>query len=296
MCAAPDRRAGTRASTSSTSCSAAASCPDRWCSSAASRASASRRCCCRSRRGCTSAAASRRSTSSGEESPLQVKLRADRLGESAGDVELLGETKLETILATRRRDAPARDDRRLDSDDLHERARRRARQRRPGARVRRAADALREGNAARRCSSSGTSRRAAASPDRRRSSTSSTRCSTSKAKGLLDHRVLRATKNRFGGVDEIGVFRMTAGGLIAGRESVGALPRRSPHRRVGQRGDGAHGGHAAAARRSAGARREGRLRHAAARRHRLRWASSRAPARGARQARGTFRSRSSMCS
>ncbi|HZS59426.1 MAG TPA: magnesium chelatase domain-containing protein, partial [Gemmatimonadaceae bacterium] len=29
----------------------------------------------------------------------------------------------------------------------------------------------------------------------------------------LDHRVLRATKNRFGGVDEIGVFRMTEGGL-----------------------------------------------------------------------------------
>jgi DNA repair protein RadA/Sms len=31
----------------------------------------------------------------------------------------------------------------------------------------------------------------------------------------LDHRVLRATKNRFGGVDEIGVFRMTAQGLEA---------------------------------------------------------------------------------
>jgi DNA repair protein RadA/Sms len=30
----------------------------------------------------------------------------------------------------------------------------------------------------------------------------------------LDHRVVRATKNRFGGVDEIGVFRMTAGGLV----------------------------------------------------------------------------------
>ncbi len=29
----------------------------------------------------------------------------------------------------------------------------------------------------------------------------------------LDHRVLRATKNRFGGVDEIGVFRMSATGL-----------------------------------------------------------------------------------
>ncbi|HUE97364.1 MAG TPA: DNA repair protein RadA, partial [Longimicrobiaceae bacterium] len=32
--------------------------------------------------------------------------------------------------------------------------------------------------------------------------------------GGADHRVLRATKNRFGGVDEIGVFRMTATGLV----------------------------------------------------------------------------------
>jgi DNA repair protein RadA/Sms len=31
----------------------------------------------------------------------------------------------------------------------------------------------------------------------------------------LDHRLLRATKNRFGSVDEIGVFRMTQEGLIA---------------------------------------------------------------------------------
>ena len=37
---------------------------------------------------------------SGEESPLQVKLRADRLSDHAGDVELLGETLLETIIAT----------------------------------------------------------------------------------------------------------------------------------------------------------------------------------------------------
>jgi DNA repair protein RadA/Sms len=31
----------------------------------------------------------------------------------------------------------------------------------------------------------------------------------------VDHRILRATKNRFGSVDEIGVFRMTQGGLLA---------------------------------------------------------------------------------
>src|SRR5690606_11399816 len=28
-----------------------------------------------------------------------------------------------------------------------------------------------------------------------------------------EHRILRATKNRFGGVDEIGIFRMTPAGL-----------------------------------------------------------------------------------
>ncbi len=32
--------------------------------------------------------------------------------------------------------------------------------------------------------------------------------------GTGDHRILRATKNRFGSVDEIGVFRMTEGGLV----------------------------------------------------------------------------------
>lgn len=40
--------------------------------------------------------------------------------------------------------------------------------------------------------------------------------------GSLDFRVLRATKNRFGSVDEIGVFRMTAGGL-EGVENPSAL-------------------------------------------------------------------------
>ena len=37
---------------------------------------------------------------SGEESPLQVKLRAERLHGSAEDVALLNETLLETIIAT----------------------------------------------------------------------------------------------------------------------------------------------------------------------------------------------------
>ncbi|MBI3792763.1 MAG: DNA repair protein RadA, partial [Gemmatimonadetes bacterium] len=44
---------------------------------------------------------------SGEESPLQVRLRADRLEANAGDVSLLGETLLETILATALEARPA---------------------------------------------------------------------------------------------------------------------------------------------------------------------------------------------
>jgi DNA repair protein RadA/Sms len=35
--------------------------------------------------------------------------------------------------------------------------------------------------------------------------------------GTLDHRILRAIKNRFGSIDEIGVFRMTANGLDPSR-------------------------------------------------------------------------------
>ena len=43
----------------------------------------------------------------------------------------------------------------------------------------------------------------------------------------LDYRLLRATKNRFGSVDELGVFSMTGARPRAGRESLGALPRRA---------------------------------------------------------------------
>ena len=52
------------------------------------------------------AAGSRALYVTGEESPLQVKLRADRLDEGAGDVELLSETQLETVLATSADRAP----------------------------------------------------------------------------------------------------------------------------------------------------------------------------------------------
>ena len=59
-----------------------------------------------------------RSTSRARSRALQVQLRADRLGESAGDVELLSETPLETILATARRARAGRAGRRFDPDGL----------------------------------------------------------------------------------------------------------------------------------------------------------------------------------
>ena len=84
--------------------------------------------------------------------------------------------------------------------------------------------------------------------------------------GTLDHRVLRATKNRFGSVDEIGVFRMTAAGA---RSRWRIRPSSSSATGdvigVGQRGHRAARGLAADPARNPGARREGRLRHAAAR-------------------------------
>ena len=49
------------------------------------------------------------------------------------------------------------------------------------------------------------------------------------------HRVVRAVKNRFGAVSELGVFEMTGAGLQAGAESVEAVPVRARvgHARVG---------------------------------------------------------------
>ena len=41
------------------------------------------------------------------------------------------------------------------------------------------------------------------------------------------HRVVRAVKNRFGAVSELGVFEMTSEGLLAGAQSVAAVPGRS---------------------------------------------------------------------
>ena len=151
---------------------------------------------------------------SGEESPLQVKLRADRLSEQSGDVALLSETQLETILAT----GASMDPRALFVDSIQtvftadlEGA--------PGnvGQVRECAARL-----MRFAKDSGTTvfvvghvtkGGGIAGPKTLEHIVDTVLYF--EGEGTLDQRVLRATKNRFGGVDEIGVFRMTEGGLIA---------------------------------------------------------------------------------
>jgi len=154
----------------------------------------------------------------GEESALQVKLRADRLAESAGGVSLLTETSLETILATASQ--PASDGRRIDClvidsiqtvhTELLEGA--------PGnvGQVRECAARL-----MRFAKESGTTvfvighvtkGGGIAGPKTLEHIVDTVLYF--EGDGTLDHRVLRATKNRFGSVDEIGVFRMVPSGLV----------------------------------------------------------------------------------
>src|SRR5262249_20131054 len=149
---------------------------------------------------------------SGEESALQVKLRADRLDDGAADVSLLSETNLETILAT----ASAANPSLLVIDSIQtvyttdlEGA--------PGnvGQVRECAARL-----MRYAKESGTTvfvvghvtkGGGIAGPKTLEHIVDTVLYF--EGESSLDHRVLRATKNRFGSVDEIGVFRMSEDGL-----------------------------------------------------------------------------------
>src|SRR3954453_8078420 len=149
---------------------------------------------------------------SGEESPLQVKLRADRLAGDAGDVALMSETNLETILATASAASPSA----LIVDSIQtvftadlEGA--------PGnvGQVRECAARL-----MRFSKESGTTvfvvghvtkGGGIAGPKTLEHIVDTVLYF--EGESTLDHRVLRATKNRFGSVDAIGVFRMSEQGL-----------------------------------------------------------------------------------
>jgi DNA repair protein RadA/Sms len=151
---------------------------------------------------------------SGEESPLQVKLRADRLDEPAGDVSLLSETLLETLIATGTATAP--DVMIVDSiqtvftQDLEGAPGNVGQVRECAARLMRFA---KETGTATFVVGHVTKGGGIAGPKTLEHIVDTVLYF--EGESTVDHRLLRATKNRFGSVDEIGVFRMTQGGLVA---------------------------------------------------------------------------------
>jgi DNA repair protein RadA/Sms len=149
---------------------------------------------------------------SGEESNLQVKLRADRLAEDASDVQLLSETNLETILATASVVAPAvlvvDSIQTVFTTDLEGAPGNVGQVRECAARLMRFA---KESGTAVFVVGHVTKGGGIAGPKTLEHIVDTVLYF--EGENSLDHRVLRATKNRFGSVDEIGVFRMAEDGL-----------------------------------------------------------------------------------
>ena len=150
---------------------------------------------------------------SGEESAAQVRMRADRLEGDSGGVQFLPETSLEAILEHAATAAPGV----LIIDSIQTIATEGV-EGAPGnvGQVRECAARLqrfaKESAAAVFLVGHVTKGGVVAGP-RTLEHIVDTVLYFEGAEGLA-HRVLRATKNRFGGVDEIGVFRMTPTGLI----------------------------------------------------------------------------------
>lgn len=155
---------------------------------------------------------------SGEESALQVRMRADRLQHNAASVSLINETSLETVLGTAtewmtEKGTPAVliiDSIQTIHSELLESA--------PGnvAQVRECAARL-----MRFAKDSGTAvfvighvtKDGGIAGPRTLEHIVDT-VLYFEGDSTLEHRILRATKNRFGSVDEIGVFRMATNGLV----------------------------------------------------------------------------------
>ena len=150
---------------------------------------------------------------SGEESGAQVRLRADRLEESTSEVLFLGETDLARILAQAEEHAPAvlfvDSIQTTYTEDIEGAPGNVGQVRECAARLQRYA---KESNVAVFLVGHVTKGGAVAGPKTLEHIVDTVLYF--EETGGLDHRVLRANKNRFGGVDEIGVFRMTAEGLI----------------------------------------------------------------------------------
>ncbi len=150
---------------------------------------------------------------SGEESPEQIRLRADRLREDAGAVRVLGETRLETILdVTRSLGA------RLLVLDSIQTVWSETLDGAPGGvgQVRESAALLmrfaKESGVAVMLVGHVTKGGSIAGPKTLEHIVDTVLYFEGEAS--LDYRLLRATKNRFGSVDELGVFTMTGEGLL----------------------------------------------------------------------------------
>jgi DNA repair protein RadA/Sms len=149
---------------------------------------------------------------SGEESALQVRLRADRLGAGAGEVTILPETELGAILRHAMELRP--DVLLVDSiqtvftPELEGAPGNVGQVRECAARFQRFA---KESGVAVFLVGHVTKGGGIAGPKTLEHIVDTVLYF--EGTGSLDHRVLRATKNRFGGVDEIGVFEMGEGGL-----------------------------------------------------------------------------------
>jgi DNA repair protein RadA/Sms len=151
---------------------------------------------------------------SGEESAHQVKLRAERLGEHAADVTLLAETELDGILLRAAEAGPQvlliDSIQTVYSPSLEGAPGNVGQVRECAARLQRFA---KQTGTAVFLVGHVTKGGGIAGPKTLEHIVDTVLYF--EGEGGVDHRVLRATKNRFGGVDEIGVFRMTAQGLVA---------------------------------------------------------------------------------
>jgi len=150
---------------------------------------------------------------SGEESPQQLRMRADRLEEDAGAVLVLGETRIEAILGA----AAAAGSRLLVLDSIQT-VFTEALEGAPGS-----VGQVRESAALvmRYAKTSGTAvlivghvTKGGNIAGPKTLEHIADTVLYFEGESSLDYRLLRATKNRFGSVDELGVFAMTARGLV----------------------------------------------------------------------------------
>ena len=149
---------------------------------------------------------------SGEESPDQLRLRADRLGGDAGNIHVLGETRLESIVhhaaALKARVVLLDSIQTTYTDDLEGAPGNVGQVRECAARLMRFA---KESGPAVVLVGHVTKGGGIAGPKTLEHIVDTVLYFEGET--TLDHRILRAVKNRFGSVDEIGVFQMTGAGL-----------------------------------------------------------------------------------